>query len=113
MVLLVFRNTTNLRTDLAESGNVSAGLGLILLEHATSLHALKLLAHTGFLDLALLAILGVFKGTTVTKFHQVSRLVDFALEASQGAFNGFAITHNHLDLDGKLCSGGSDHCGDG
>ena len=52
--------------------------------HTTTLHAFKLLAHTSFLDLALFAFLCIFKVALVTEFHQVSRLVDFALEASEG-----------------------------
>ena len=77
-------------------------LRLLLLEHATLLHALKLLAHSGLLDLALFAILRVFKITSVTKFHHVSRLVHFALEATEGALNGFSITYADLNLDSKL-----------
>jgi hypothetical protein len=68
-------------------------------------HTFKLLAQPAFLDLALLLILGVFKVTSVTEFHQVTRLVDLALESTKGGFNWFAITDQNLDLDGKFSVG--------
>jgi hypothetical protein len=40
-----------------------------------------------------------FKGFPVTKFHQVTRLVDFALETTKSRLNGFTITNVDLDAD--------------
>ena len=72
------------------------------LGNTTFLHTFILLAHTAFLQLANLLLLCVFEITLVTKFHQVSRLVDFALESTEGAFDGFAITNFHLDLHAEF-----------
>ena len=71
------------------------------------MHTFKLLAHTSLLDLALLPLLGVFKVTLVTEFHQMPRLVDFTLETTQGAFDGLSVADLNLDTDGKF-RGGSD-----
>jgi hypothetical protein len=38
----------------------------------------------------------------VAKFNQVTRLVDFALESTQRALNGLAITYADFDLDIQL-----------
>lgn len=77
------------------------------LGHATLVHTFKLLAHTSFLDLANFLLLGVFEITLVTKFHQVSRLVDLTLESTEGTLDGFTITNVDLDIHIELC-GGSD-----
>lgn len=71
------------------------------LVHTTLVHALKLDTQTGLLDLADLGLLRILKVTSVTKFHQVTRLVHFTLEATKGALNRLAITNIHLDIDGK------------
>lgn len=67
--------------------------------HAASLHAFELESHASFLDLALPLFLGVFKGTPVTKFHQVTRFVHFAFETTQGRFDRFTITDRNPNVD--------------
>ena len=74
---------------------------LSLICHATSRNPLKLSAHTSFLNLALSLFLRVFKVTPVTKFHQVTRLADFALESTKCTLNGLTITNVNLDFDSK------------
>lgn len=81
-----------------------------LLLHAASLNPLKLLAHASFLNLTLLAVLRVFKVATVTKLHQVSRLIHFTLKATNGTLNGFAITDLDLDLDSKFGTARGGRC---
>lgn len=70
--------------------------------HSASLHTLKLDSHTGFLDLSLGTLLRILKVTLVTEFHQVTRLVDLTLEATQGALDGLTIADIDLNLDRQL-----------
>ena len=77
-------------------------MSLCPLGNAASLHTLELPAHASLLNLALLLLLRVLEVTLVTEFHQVARLVDFALEAAKGAFDGFAVTNIDLDLHGEF-----------
>lgn len=77
------------------------------LGHTTLVHALKFNAQTGLLDLTDLALLRVFEVTLVAKFHQVSRLVNFTLEATESALDRFTVTNFNLDFDRK---GGGDCC---
>lgn len=72
---------------------------LSLICQTTSRNPLKLSAHTSFLNLALSLLLRVFKVTPVTKFHQVTRLADFALESTKRTLNGLTITNVNLDFD--------------
>lgn len=73
--------------------------------HAALLHTFKLLAQASFLDLAFLLFLRVFKVASVAQFHQVPRLIDFSLEATEGRLDRFAIPHFNLDFN---CQGGQD-----
>jgi hypothetical protein len=79
--------------------------------HTALVHTLKLLAQTSFLHLALFAFLRVFEVSLVAKFHQVARLVNFTLEATESALDRFTIANFNLDFDRK---GGGDcrsvHC---
>ena len=72
---------------------------ILSLQHALSLHSFKLPALNSLLDLALHLFLLVFKVTLVTELNHVPGLADFALEATKGAFDRFAIAHSHLDFD--------------
>jgi len=71
------------------------------LSHSTPLHSFILLSHSTFLDLALFALLGVFKVALVTQLHHVSRLVDFALETTESTLDRFTISHIDPNLDWK------------
>ena len=70
-----------------------------LLVHPLPVHPLEPLANPGLNNLALLLFLGVFKETLVAKVHEMSRLVDLALEAAEGRFDGFALSYLDLDVD--------------
>ena len=69
-----------------------------LLVHPLPLHPLKPLANPGLNNLALLLFLGVFKETLVAKVHEMSRLVDLALEAAEGQFDGFSLSYIDFDV---------------
>jgi hypothetical protein len=78
--------------------------------HTTPLHTLKLLAQAAFLNLANDSLLRVLKVALVAKFHQVTRLVHFALKATKSALNGFTIANFDFDLDKESRVANTLHC---
>jgi hypothetical protein len=71
------------------------------LSHATLLHTFKLLAHAGFLHLALRLFLRVFEVASVAQLHKVAGFVHFALETAERRLDRLAIPHFYLDLDAE------------
>ena len=78
-----------------------------LLPHAPGLHPLHPLHKSSLNDFPLLALLGVFKVASVAKFHEVTRFVHLAFEATEGRLNGFPFPDFDLNVNRK---GSGDSC---
>ena len=73
--------------------------------HSTPVHPFKPLAHAALLNLSLLLLLAVLEVSPVTKLHQVSGLVDLALETTKSRLYWLSLSDLNLYRNCELGGG--------